>query len=169
MTGSQTSNPDSSWRNRIFRTRSSSSRKSWKRPPSQSLLTPQVLLRMCRHSLTARVKCQQKLAAERLLALPHLLLQLCLPILLQTHCKELPIAWAQTQVPVVVGGAVTDVTGSDTLVKSMTDLIKAQMQAMTRLLQFRAIHHWTDTLVKEVRLKMRTLTDSRSDSMREHT
>ena len=69
----------------------------------------------------------------------------------------------------VVGGAVTDVTGSDTLVKSMTDLIKAQMQAMTRLLQFRAIHHWTDTLVKEVRLKMRTLTDSRSDSMREHT
>ena len=69
----------------------------------------------------------------------------------------------------VVGGAVTDVTGSDTLVKSMTDLIKAQMQAMTRLLQFRVIHHWTDTLVKEVRLKMRTLTDSRSDSMREHT
>ena len=30
------------------------------------------------------------------------------------------------------GGAVTDATGSDALVKSMAELIKAQMQAMTK-------------------------------------
>ena len=109
-------------------------------PPSQNLLTPQVLLPMCRHRLTAWVKGRQKLTMEHILQLPRLPLR----VHLQTDSlREASDSSSTATGTSSSGGIVTDATGSDTLVKSITELIMAQVQVVTKVASVQSLpsHH----------------------------
>ena len=83
---------------------------------------------MCRHLTSVRVKGQRNPAVLAGLHLPILLRPQTL-LRLRMHRKELRTQLLPALVMVVL---VTDATSSDTLMKSMTELIKAQVQAMTK-------------------------------------